>query len=174
MYWIVHYPSPPKTGVAGVSKKMHWEFQIWFYTIVLPYYSNMFEQGWKNCKILQRSAKKSIMFSQFFNFDQIWLNFNVQFRGVIRISTQLRQKYKILTSGKNYFLWTLLRNHKRLFHSGTAKKLSHFGYLNPEGCRGGVTATTLWEMHQPIPNFLIFFPIWFLLSSGKVIFIFFC
>ena len=43
-------------------------------------------------------------------------------RGVIRISTQPRQKYKILTGRKNRFLYTLLISHKRLFHSGTAKK----------------------------------------------------
>ena len=46
----------------------------------------------------------------------------VQYRGVIRISTQPRQKYKILTGCKNRFLYTLLISHERLFHSGTAKK----------------------------------------------------
>jgi hypothetical protein len=43
------------------------------------------------------------------------------YRGVIRISTQPRQKYKILTGRKNCFLYTLLISHKRLFHTGTAK-----------------------------------------------------
>ena len=42
-------------------------------------------------------------------------------RGVIRISTQPRQKYKILTGRKNCFLYTLLISHKRLFHTGAAK-----------------------------------------------------
>ena len=55
---------------------------------------------------------------------------NLAFRGVIRISTQPRQKYKILTGRKNRFIFTLLISHKRLFHSGIAKKLLRFGYFN--------------------------------------------
>ena len=51
-------------------------------------------------------------------------------RGVIRISTQPRQKYKILTRRNNRFLHMLLINHTRLFHSGTAKMLSHFGWFH--------------------------------------------
>ena len=46
---------------------------------------------------------------------------SIEPRGVIRISTQPRQKYKILTGCKNHFLYTLLISHKRLFHTGTAK-----------------------------------------------------
>jgi hypothetical protein len=55
---------------------------------------------------------------------------DIGYRGVIKNSTQPRQKYKILTGRNNRFLKTLLINHKRLFHSGTAKKLSRFGYFN--------------------------------------------
>ena len=42
----------------------------------------------------------------------------------------VKQKYKSLTGLKDHCLEILLINHKRLFYSGTAKKLSRFGYFN--------------------------------------------
>ena len=68
-------------------------------------------------------------------------------RGVIRISTQPRQKYKIITGRKNCFLWTLLINHKCLFHSDTTKKL---GYFNK-------------KVQQEAYNIIIF---WFLMENS--------
>ena len=69
----------------------------------------------------------------FVYFLLIFCQKTIRIRGVIRISTQPRQKYKIFTGRKNCSLHTSLMayniNHKRLFHSGTAKQLSGFGYF---------------------------------------------
>ena len=71
-----------------------------------------------------KNLRRTFFFSKLCQLCIYWM---LQYRGVIRISTQPRQKYKILTGRKNRFLYTLLISHKRLFHSGTAKKPVYLG-----------------------------------------------
>ena len=116
---------------------MGWTFEVhtrlWagiFIEICFRYYWTSVLEFFSVFNSIEISVLNIFNLQWYWNFSIEHFQYSIEIRSGIRISTQPRQKYKILTGRNNRFLYTLLLNHTHLFHSATAKKLSRFAKFN--------------------------------------------